>query len=127
MLAELSAGVSETVAMLHTSPYVAGIIMLFLNAGTSFLMQDIGPVAHAVFQHKWTRRLVFFAIFFTATRNLYISIVLTLLFVLIVDGFMNPHSRYYLVPRSMATTTEREARFRRNVRVLYDHGQPRNM
>lgn len=117
--ADLGAGLTNTVTMLHSSPYVAGIIMLFLNAGTSFLMQDISPVVHSVFRHVWARRLVFFAIFFTATRNVYISVLLTLVFVLVIDFALNPQSRFYLVPRSL-TDRERRRRFRRNARVVYD-------
>lgn len=81
-----------------TNTYVSGIIMILLNVGTSFLMQDIMPVAGRFFQHVWVRRLVFFAIFFTATRNLLTSLLLTLIFTLIIDLFLNEKSSFCMIP-----------------------------
>ncbi len=78
--------------------YVAGVVMILLNVGTSYLMQDLAPLAHRVFSFIWVRRLVFFAIFFTATRDLLVSIVLTVLFTLLVDVFLNESSAYCLIP-----------------------------
>ena len=78
--------------------YISGLIMILLNVGTSFLMQDMMPIAQRVFSNVWLRRLVFFAIFFTATRDLPASLLLTLAFILLVDVFLNKHSAYYLIP-----------------------------
>jgi hypothetical protein len=100
-----------------SSLYVNGIIMLFLNVGTAFLMQDITPAVQQFFQAKWARRLVFFAIFFTATRHLGTSILLTILSVLLLDFFLNPTSRLYILPRA-ERRQRRERRFRRNARVI---------
>tara|TARA_Y200000002_G_C22671173_1_gene660102 strand:- start:133 stop:495 length:363 start_codon:yes stop_codon:yes gene_type:complete len=72
--------------------------MILLNVGSSFLMQDIMPVMGRFFQNIWIRRLVFFAIFFTATRNLLTSILLTLIFTLIIDLFLNEKSSFCMIP-----------------------------
>lgn len=85
--------------------YVAGVVMILLNVGTSYLMQDLAPLAHRVFSFVWVRRLVFFAIFFTATRNLLVSIVLTVVFTLLVDVFLNESSAYCLIPYEFRTGT----------------------
>jgi hypothetical protein len=102
---------------LQANPYVAGVVMLFVNAGTSFLLQDMAPALQTVFRHVWMRRLVLFAIFFTATRDIIIALVLTVVFALILDGFMNAESRFCLMPREH---DQRRSRFRRNARVLLD-------
>ena len=80
------------------NPYISGVIMILLNVGTSYLMQDIMPVANRLFKYRWVRRLVFFAIFFTATRNLLISIVLTVIATMVLDMFLNEDSRFCLIP-----------------------------
>jgi len=102
------------------NPYVSGFIMLFLNVGTGFLMQDISPVVQDIFKHKWLRRLVFFAIFFTATRHLLISIGLTIVCTLLLDYFFNSQSRLYILGNA-SHRQEREHRFRRNLRILNNH------
>ena len=77
--------------------------MILLNVGTSFLMQDMMPLAQRVFANVWVRRLVFFAIFFTATRDLVASVLLTVAFTLLVDVFLNEQSAYYLLPDEYRT------------------------
>ena len=83
--------------------YISGLVMILLNVGTSFLMQDMMPLAQRVFANVWVRRLVFFAIFFTATRDLVASILLTVAFTLLVDVFLNEQSAYYLLPDEYRT------------------------
>ena len=83
--------------------YISGLVMILLNVGTSFLMQDMMPLAQRVFANVWVRRLVFFAIFFTATRDLVASVLLTVAFTLIVDVFLNEQSAYYLLPDEYRT------------------------
>jgi hypothetical protein len=91
--------------------YISGILMILLNTGTSYLMQDIMPLANRVFSVVWMRRLVFFAIFFTATRHLWISLLLTLMFTVLVDVLLNEKSPYCLLPyewREIQTTTTQQ-------------------
>ena len=90
--------------LFSSNVYVSGLIMLLLNVGTSYLMQDLMPIAHRIFSSYWVRRLVFFAIFFTATRDLRVSILMTILFTLLVDLFLNEQSEYCLIPYENRTT-----------------------
>lgn len=78
--------------------YVSALVMILLNVGTSYLMQDLMPIAHRIFSVVWVRRLVFFAIFFTATRDLKVSVLLMVVFTLLVDIFLNEDSDYCLIP-----------------------------
>lgn len=78
--------------------YVSALVMILMNVGTSYLMQDLMPIAHRIFSVLWVRRLVFFAIFFTATRDLKVSILLMIVFTLLVDLFLNENSEYCLIP-----------------------------
>ena len=89
--------------------YISGLIMILLNVGTSFLMQDMMPIAQRLFSNVWVRRLVFFAIFFTATRDLPASLLLTLAFILLVDVFLNKDSAYYLIPDDGESTSPHES------------------
>ena len=93
-----SAFIGNMNAMIASNSYVSGLIMILLNVGTSYLMQDIMPLAQRVFSFVWTRRLVFFAIFFTATRDLVASVILTIIASVLLDVFLNEDSRYCLIP-----------------------------
>lgn len=86
--------------------YASALVMILLNVGTSFLMQDLMPVAQRIFSIVWVRRLVFFAIFFTATRDLKVSILLMIVFTLLVDVFLNEGSMYCLIPYAQRLSTQ---------------------
>ena len=92
---ELAAQLATSLA---SNKYTAGIMMILLNIGTSYLVQDIMPLANRLFQHRWARRIIFFVIFFTSTRDLFASVVLTLVCTLLLDFFLNENSRYCLIP-----------------------------
>lgn len=92
----------ELIAQLASSvagnKYTAGVMMIMLNIGTSYLVQDLLPLANRLFQHRWARRIVFFVIFFTATRDLMASLILTIVCTLLLDFVLNEQSRYCLIP-----------------------------
>ena len=90
--------VMQLMGWITTNKYTAGIMMILLNIGTSYLVQDIMPLANRLFQHRWARRIIFFVIFFTSTRDVFCSLVLTLTCTLLLDFFLNENSRYCLIP-----------------------------
>ena len=93
MSLELIAQMASSVA---GNKYTAGIMMIMLNIGTSYLVQDIMPLANRLFQHRWARRIVFFVIFFTATRDLIASLILTIVCTLLLDFVLNERKKNLL-------------------------------
>ena len=103
--------VMQLMSWIATNKYTAGIMMIMLNVGTTYLVQDIMPLANRLFQHRWARRIIFFVIFFTATRDVFCSLVLTLACTLLLDFFLNERSRYCLIPfgcRTLSSSMSRE-------------------
>lgn len=77
---------------------VAGILMLLMNLGTGFLIQETTPVLSTLFQFVWMRRVVVFAILYTATRDLAVSIVMLFIFIFLIDFALNERSYFCLLP-----------------------------
>lgn len=93
--AKVMAPLSDT---FNSNVYVTSVVLIIMNMGSSYLMQDLVPLANRMFAYRWVRRIVFFAIMFTSTRNLAVSILLTLVFTLAVDVLLNESSAYCLLP-----------------------------
>ena len=83
--------------------YGAGLLMLIVNVGTSLLMQDLIPVFAKIFSNFWIKRLLFFFIFFSATRDALVSLILTIITVCIVDFALNEKSTFCIIPNQFRT------------------------
>jgi hypothetical protein len=89
--------------MSSLNPYVGGkcvngLLMLTMNLGTSYLIQEVIPIANRIFQYRLFRYVVLFAIFLTATRDVPISILMTFIGFLFIVFFLNETSWACLIP-----------------------------
>ena len=75
-----------------------GSIMLLSNIGGKYLALDFPKNLDQLF-HKYAilRYLILFSIFFLATREIKISILLTLLYFIIIKFIINEESNFCLV------------------------------
>lgn len=80
--------VYDSIQALSSNKFVLGMAMLMLNIGSKHLSIDMGSTQEQFFQHVIVRRITLFCIFFIATRDLFVSIVLTALFVVLVFGIV---------------------------------------
>ena len=89
----------ELMDSLNNSRYFAGIIMLLLNLGSKYISMELSQTHELFLGSKIVRRLLIFTIVFTATRDVFISIVLTAAFVILVSGLFHDDSSYCLIPK----------------------------
>ena len=80
---------------LSNSKLFSGVLMLLTNIGSKYLVLDMPTNVEKLFSsYSILRYLVIFAIFFMATRDIKISIVLSLLFFIVVYFFINEKSTF---------------------------------
>ena len=106
---------TQLASALANNKYASGIIAIVLNVGTSYLLADLMPLANRLFQHRWARRIVFFVIFFTTTRDVVTSVIMTLVCTLLLDYFLNENSTYCMIPfscRNLSSDPPRREGFR---------------
>jgi fatty-acid desaturase len=83
---------------LSNSKLFSGCIMLLTNIGGKYLVLDMPTNMEKIFSKFFVLRLlVLFSIFFMATRDVKISILLTLLFFIVVRYFINEKSTFCVV------------------------------
>lgn len=83
---------------LSNSKLFNGCIMLLTNIGGKYLVMDMPTNLEKLFStYFFLRILVLFSIFFMATRDIKISILLTLLFFIISRYFINEKSSFCLI------------------------------
>ncbi len=74
------------------------IIMLAMNIGGRFIIMDLPKSIDQLFtSSSLLRTFVIFALFFTATQHIMISIILTLTFVIVMKYLLNCDSEFCLL------------------------------
>lgn len=84
----------ETLHAFSSNKFILGIAMLMLNVGSKHLAIDMSKTQEQFFQHVIVRRITLFCIFFIATRDLFVSLILTAVFVVLAFG-LSPSTKTY--------------------------------
>ena len=72
--------------------------MILLNVGSKYVSMELSERHESILGHPLIRRLFIFAVVFTATRDLWISILLTAAFIVLVTG-LHDDSQFCLIPK----------------------------
>merc|ERR1712100_103775 len=87
--------------VLNNSKYFSGLIMILLNFGSKYIAMEVSPSQESFMANIIIRRLLVFTVFFTATRDIWVSIILTAAFIILVSGLFNDNSKYCIIPKKM--------------------------
>ena len=86
---------------LNGSKLFAGLMMIFLNIGSRFITIDLSETQKEYLTNSILRQVLIFAVAFVGTRDIIISLVLTAVFTVLVDGLLNEKSPMGLLPKSI--------------------------
>jgi len=84
---------------INESKIFAGLVIIILNVGGKLIPITLSKSAEDILKTKLSRDIIVFAISWMGTRDIIISIILTISFILISDFLLNYDSRYCCVPK----------------------------
>lgn len=101
--------VHNAVSFLNTNTVFAGIMLLLLNVGSRFIVDELSHDDKQYSQNLILRRLAIFAVCFIGTKDMITSIILTAAFVVLSAGLFRgkgPFSREGMAsdPEKVAVT-----------------------
>lgn len=107
---------------LNNNKYFAGIMMLLLNLGSKYLAAELSNSQEQFLNNVIIRRFLIFTVVFVATRDIWVSIVLTGAFVILVSGLFHEESKYCIVSKNKMFTdlTKYDYEKARSVIKLYE-------
>ena len=73
---------------LNENKYFIGFAMILLNIGARFIIDELDDDLRKLVSSPYIRRFFIFCSFFMATKDIFISLVLTIVFVIIINEFM---------------------------------------
>lgn len=85
-------------SFVNENKYAWGIALITLNLGSKYLAADLGRFHETILDNDLVKRVILFSLFFVATRDVITALTLTLVFSVLVYGFLHENSRFNLVP-----------------------------
>ena len=75
----------ESLSCINENKYMIGITMIMLNIGARFIIDELDDDLRKMISNVFVRRVVIFCSFFMATKDLFTAIVLTIIFVILIN------------------------------------------
>ena len=83
---------------LNNSKLFVGCSLILMNIGSRYIIHDLPKTLDNIFKHNILRKLVIFCIIFVAIRDIKMSILITLLYVLIFNILIHEKSAACILP-----------------------------
>lgn len=75
----------DSLSCINDNKYIIGLTMIMLNIGARFIIDELDDDLRKLISNKIVRRVVIFCSFFMATKDLFTAIVLTIVFVILIN------------------------------------------
>ena len=99
MFTDIASSISKSISSLNKSKIFAGIMMLLLNVGGRQISKELSFIQENILEHKVVKRLFIFVAVFIATKDIKISLIVTVSFIILVTGLFNEESNYCILPK----------------------------
>ena len=91
--------INKTFHNLNSSKYFAGLMILFLNLSSRYLALELSETQEQLLSNKLIRRFIIFTVVFVSTRDIWVSMIVTAVFIVLVSGLFNENSKYCIMTK----------------------------
>lgn len=84
----------------NDSKIFAGCMIIILNIGSKYVNMRLPKPIEGYLKFTFSRNILVFAICWMGTRDILTALLITILFVIIMDVFLNDESKYCCLPES---------------------------
>jgi hypothetical protein len=88
---------NNSILSVNNSKIFAGIIMIIINIGSRYIPLGFSK-SQEEFLKSIAREVLIFSFVWMATHDIFTSIILTILFIIVVDYLLNENSKYCVMP-----------------------------
>jgi hypothetical protein len=90
--------IDKVVQNLNTSKAFAGLMIIILNIGSRFVTIKLSKSMEAYLKYTFSKQILIFAIAWMGTRDIYIAILVTLIFTICMEYLFNEDSKFCCLP-----------------------------
>ena len=66
-----------------------GIVMIMVNIGARFIIEELSDEHREIIKSPYVRKLIIFCSVFMATRDIFVAIVVTIIFAILMNEILN--------------------------------------
>lgn len=85
--------------VLNDNKIFAGVIMLIMNIGSKYINIELSKSQENYIKYSLGRQLIIFSILWVGTRDIFVSLLLTFIFILFADYLFNENSYYCIMSK----------------------------
>ena len=90
----------NTITNINTSKLFAGLMIITLNIASRFVTIKLSKSMESYLKYTFSKQILIFAIAWMGTRDIYVSLLITVLFIIFMDYFFNEDSPFCCLPKS---------------------------
>lgn len=91
--------IEKSIVSISNSKYFVGLMILFLNLGSKYLALELSESQEQILSNKIFRRFIIFTAVFVSTRDIWVSMIITAVFIIMVSGLFNENSKYCIITK----------------------------
>ena len=109
----------------NQNKFFLGLTMILFNLGSKYIVMDISKSHEMFLKSTIIRRITIFCMFFVATRDLFVSLTCTSIFIILALGIFNEKSSLTVLPASLFddTVTEDEYKLAKDLIAQYENNK----
>jgi len=86
---------------LSSNKFFTGFMFLILNVGAKYATVNISKSQQEYIKKALFREILIFAIIWSGSRDLFVSLILTVVFMIFTDYLFNDSSRFCVIPKHL--------------------------
>ena len=98
MFSRAMLNLNDNIMNINNSKLFAGLMIITLNIASKFVNFKLGKTTENYLKYTFSKQILVFAIAWMGTRDIYIALGLTLIFIFIFDVLLNENSMFCIVP-----------------------------
>jgi hypothetical protein len=89
----------ERLMNINDSKIFAGLMIITLNIASKFATLKLGKTTEMYLKYTFSKQILVFAIAWMGTRDIYIALGLTIIFIVLFDFLLNDESQFCILPQ----------------------------
>ena len=106
---------SQLLLSLNSSRIIGAFLMFVMNIGSKYIAKDVPLAVDIIFDNFWARMFVVLCIVFISTRDIMVSLLITLLYILIFAYLLNDNSASCIMRDTIVEYKEKLKKFKQEM------------
>jgi len=99
-IAKIFSYLNDNIQAINSSKIFAGLMIITLNISSKFVNIKLSRTLESYLKYTFSKQILVFAIAWMGTRDIYIALLITILFVIATDYLFHEESAFFMLPES---------------------------